>query len=60
MHTQFEVDMIARAVHALEAIAEELRNLRELKTQEIKELEKKSNALKSLYEEKTKYQNNFK
>ena len=34
MHTQFEVDMIARITHALEAIADELRMLRELKTQE--------------------------
>ena len=35
MHTQFEVDMLARAVHALEAIADELRALRELKTREV-------------------------
>lgn len=34
MLTQFETDMISRAVHALENIADELRNLRELKAQE--------------------------
>lgn len=34
MLTQFETNMISRAVHALEGIAEELRNLRELKAQE--------------------------
>ena len=35
MLTKFENDMISRAVYALESIAEELRNLRELKTQEV-------------------------
>lgn len=35
MLTKFETDMISRAVYALESIAEELRNLRELKTQEV-------------------------
>lgn len=35
MLTQFETDMISRAVYALESIAEELRNLRELKAQEV-------------------------
>ena len=45
MHTQFEVDMLARAVHALEAIADELRAIRELKTQEVKAFEKKANAI---------------
>lgn len=35
--TQFEMDAIMRGVHALESIAEELRNLRELKTQELKD-----------------------
>ena len=34
MLTKFETDMISRAVYALENIAEELRFLRELKTQE--------------------------
>ncbi len=34
MLTQFETNMISRAVHALESIADELRNLRELKAQE--------------------------
>ena len=34
MLTQFETNMISRAVYALESIAEELRNLRELKAQE--------------------------
>ena len=34
MLTQFETDMITRTVHALEAIADELRMIRELKTQE--------------------------
>ena len=33
--TQFETNMISRIVHALESIAEELRFLRELKTQEV-------------------------
>ena len=33
--TQFETNMISRAVYALESIAEELRNLRELKAQEV-------------------------
>ena len=35
MLTQFETNMISRAVYALESIAEELRNLRELKAQEV-------------------------
>ena len=33
--TQFETNMISRAVYALESIAEELRNIRELKAQEV-------------------------
>lgn len=35
MLTQFETDMIARAVRALQEIADELRSIRELKTQEL-------------------------
>ena len=35
MLTKFETDMIARAVYALETIADELRTIRELKTQDI-------------------------
>lgn len=50
--TQWEQDMVSRAVNALEAIADELRSIRELKTQEVKELEKKSNAIHSLYVQK--------
>ncbi len=50
--TQWEQDMVSRAVNALETIADELRNIRELKTQEVKELEKKSNAIQSLYVQK--------
>ncbi len=50
--THWEKDMVSRAVNALETIADELRNIRELKTQEVKELEKKSNAIQSLYVQK--------
>ena len=35
MLTQFETNMISRAVYALESIAEELQNLRKLKEQEL-------------------------
>lgn len=47
MLTQFETDMISRAVYALESIAEELRNLRELKAQEVadKNAKKQTNHL---------------
>ena len=54
MLTQFEMDSISRGIRALESIAEELRNLHELKTQELKELEKKSNAIHAVYEQKIK------
>lgn len=46
MLTQFETDAISKAVNALETIAEELRNLRKLKTQELKENEDKKNEKK--------------
>ena len=36
MLTQFEMDSISRAVHALQEIAEELKKLRELKERELK------------------------
>lgn len=45
MLTQFEMNAISKAVNALENIAEELRNLRELKTQELKEKEDKKKKL---------------
>lgn len=51
MLTQFEMDSITKAVYALQAIADELRKIRELKTQEVKESEKKLN---SLYETRTR------
>jgi len=37
MLTQFETDMIARAVHALESIAEELKALQKMKAEEREE-----------------------
>ena len=37
MLTQFEIDMVSRAVKALETIADELKNLNEQKTKENKE-----------------------
>lgn len=50
--SQHEMNTIMRGINALESIAEELRAIRELKTQELKELEKKTNALHSMYMQK--------
>ena len=46
MLTQFEMDAITKAVYALQAIAEELRKIRELKTQEFKENEDRKDEKK--------------
>lgn len=46
MLTQFEMDSITKAVYALQAIADELRKIRELKTQELKENEDKKDEKK--------------
>lgn len=46
--TQFEMDMITRAVNALEAIAEELKTFRELKVAEKAKEESEEKVLETL------------